>query len=91
MEGSATQVWGAFALIVLAVVSLLALVVMVISYVWMYRDAEQRGKPGCLVVLVMLLFAVWPLNLIVWLVCRPPLPGGPPPQPQQTPQPPPQP
>ena len=90
MESSATQAWGAFALIVLAVVSLMALVIMVISYVWMYRDAEKRGKSGCLVILVMLLFAVWPLNLIVWVVCRPPLLGGPPQQPQQPPQPPPQ-
>jgi len=40
------------------------------SVVWAYRDAEARGKSGCLVVLLVLL-AAWPLGLIIWLVFRP--------------------
>jgi hypothetical protein len=87
MEGSEGQVVGLIVMLFVALVGLVLLVLAVISYIWMYNDAEKRGKPGCLVVLVMLFFAAWPLNLIVWLVCRPPLVGGPPAQPQYPPQP----
>lgn len=40
------------------------------SLVWVYGDAERRGKSGCLVVLVILFFG-WPLSLLLWLVFRP--------------------
>ena len=43
------------------------------SFVWMYKDAQLREKSGCLVVLVLLFFATWPLNIVIWLVCRPKL------------------
>lgn len=39
------------------------------SAVWAYRDAEQRGKSGVLVLLVTLV--AWPLGLIGWLLVRP--------------------
>ncbi len=39
-------------------------------YVWAYGDAESRGKPGWLVVLMMLLLS--PVaGLVVWLLIRP--------------------
>lgn len=40
------------------------------SAIWAYGDAEARGKPGCLVALLVLLFS-WPLGLIMWIVFRP--------------------
>jgi hypothetical protein len=40
-----------------------------------YRDAEERGKPGCLVALLVF-FLSWPLGLLASLVFRPPLPAG---------------
>lgn len=40
------------------------------SLIWVYRDAEKRGKPGWLV-LIMVLFLNWPVSLLVWLVFRP--------------------
>lgn len=40
------------------------------SYVWLYRDAEARGKSGCLVSLIVFLIG-WPLSLLVWLIFRP--------------------
>lgn len=50
---------------------LLALVgVFVYSLVWAYADAEARGKPGWLVVLMVILLA-WPGGLIVWVLIRP--------------------
>lgn len=38
--------------------------------VWAWRDAQRRGKPPALVVLLVLL-AAWPLGLLVWLLIRP--------------------
>jgi len=40
------------------------------SLIWAYKDAEKRGKPGWLVVLL-LLFMNWPFSLLIWLVFRP--------------------
>lgn len=42
------------------------------SLVWVYRDAEARGKPGWLVSLVVFLLK-WPVSLLLWIVFRPPL------------------
>jgi hypothetical protein len=40
------------------------------SLVWVYGDANRRGKPGWAVVLLVL-FLDWPISLLVWLVFRP--------------------
>ena len=40
------------------------------SLVWVYRDAERRGKSGALVALMVLLLE-WPISLLVWLAFRP--------------------
>jgi hypothetical protein len=40
------------------------------SLIWVYGDAEKRGKPGWLVV-IMVFFANWPVSLLIWLVFRP--------------------
>ena len=40
------------------------------SGVWVYRDAEGRGKPGFLVALLVL-FVAWPIGLLVWIALRP--------------------
>ena len=50
---------------ILAIVGLL-----IWSLVWVYGDAEKRGKPGWLVVLLVL-FVNWPFSLLIWLVFRP--------------------
>jgi hypothetical protein len=42
----------------------------VASIVWAYRDAEQRGKNGLLVALLVAL-VTWPLGLLVWVLIRP--------------------
>lgn len=49
---------------------LLILALLIWSLVWVYHDASRRGKPGWLVVLLVLLLD-WPLSLLVWLVFRP--------------------
>ena len=40
------------------------------SIIWCYSDAERRGKPGCLVALLVA-FLSWPISLLVWIVFRP--------------------
>ncbi len=60
-----------FAFLILPFI-LLILGLLIWSLVWAYGDAEKRGKPGWLVVL-MVLFVNWPFSLLVWLVFRPEL------------------
>ena len=49
---------------------LAVLALLVWSLIWVYQDAEKRGKPGWLV-LLMVLFLNWPVSLLVWAVFRP--------------------
>lgn len=53
----------------LIVISIAFLVILGIS-IWVYRDAERRGKSGCLVVIIVLALG-GPLGLFAWLVFRP--------------------
>jgi hypothetical protein len=39
------------------------------SLIWAFKDAERRGKPGCLIVLLVAL--LWPLGLVLWRIARP--------------------
>ena len=56
---------------------LLVLGLLIWSLIWVYQDAEERGKPGWLVVLLVFLLN-WPISLLAWLVFRPEtvLPSG---------------
>jgi uncharacterized membrane protein len=49
---------------------ILIVVLLVWSLVWVYNDAEERGKSGCLVVLLVFLLS-WPVSLLAWIVFRP--------------------
>ena len=56
------------------------------SVFWIMRDAEQRGKSGCLA-LLFLVVASWPVSILWWLWLRPPSdqtpkPSLPPPLPE---------
>jgi hypothetical protein len=60
-----------FVLILLIIPCILLILALLIwSLVWVYNDAGRRGKPGWLVVLLVLLLD-WPLSLLIWLVFRP--------------------
>ncbi len=61
---------GAFVVFVLTLVGIVFLGLLIASLAWAYRDAEMRGKPGWLVVLVVLLMN-WPFSLLLWLLFRP--------------------
>ena len=56
------------------------------SVFWILRDAQERGKSGCLA-LLFLFAATWPVSILWWLWLRPPLvqtpkPAPPPPLPE---------
>jgi uncharacterized membrane protein YhaH (DUF805 family) len=82
--------WALFGMgmAIIAICMVIILVIAILIAVWLYKDAEKRGKSGILWVLV-LLVAAFILNIIgvilviiIWMVVRPPIgaPGGPPPQ-----------
>lgn len=50
--------------------ALAVLGLLVWSLVWVYRDAQARGKPGWAVTLVVLLLK-WPISLLLWVIFRP--------------------
>ena len=53
-----------------AIFSLLIFIVYIGSVIWAFSDAQNRGKSGCLVALLVLLL-VWPVGLVIWLLIRP--------------------
>ena len=57
------------AIIVSIIIGLLFLVLYIVSIVWVYRDAERRGKSG-IVVALLVAFISWPIGLLVWLLVR---------------------
>jgi hypothetical protein len=63
-----TNVFGNFVLIVGICFGLLMLIFFIISLVWVYRDSEQRGKTGCLWLLIV--FFTWPFGLIAYYLLR---------------------
>jgi hypothetical protein len=62
------NVFGNLLLISGVVFALIMLMLYILSLVWIYRDSEQRGKTGCLWVLI--IFFTWPFGLIAYLLLR---------------------
>ena len=48
--------------------ALLMMILYIISLIWVYRDSEQRGKTGCLWLLIV--FFTWPFGLIAYFLLR---------------------
>ena len=65
-----SDIGNIFVSLVGGILALAFLAVYVYSVVWAYSDAEQRGKSGCLVALLVFLLT-WPVGLIIWLLIRP--------------------
>ena len=62
-------------------------VIFILIAIWVYKDAEKRGKSGALWLIIVILLGI--IGIIIWLVVRPPIvqgPGGPPMQPGYPPQ-----
>ncbi|HEX8177078.1 MAG TPA: hypothetical protein VF543_18445 [Pyrinomonadaceae bacterium] len=56
-------------IIIAAIIVLICLAIYIASLVWVYRDANRRGKSGILVALLVALIS-WPISLLVWLIIR---------------------
>jgi hypothetical protein len=64
------EAWSGLLLLPLLLFALIPFGLFVWSVVWAYSDAEQRGKSGCLVALLVM-FMSWPVGLIAWIIFRP--------------------
>jgi hypothetical protein len=62
------EAFGNFLIIVGVVLGLLILVLFLGSLVWLYQDAQSRGKTGCLWALIA--FFTWPFGLIAYILLR---------------------
>jgi len=60
-----------------------SLVIAILACIWIYKDAEKRGKQGILWVLLLILAAIFLsfigliIVIVVWLAIRPPIGGKP--------------
>ena len=63
-------------------------IIFILIAIWVYKDAEKRGKSGALWLVIVILTGI--IGIIIWLVVRPkelaPPPGYPPQQPGYPPQ-----
>jgi len=60
--------------IVMCVVSfVIPIVIGLLIGIWVYKDAEKRGKSGALWLIINILLPI--IGLIIWLVIRPPIGG----------------
>jgi len=62
------NIFGNLLLISLGFLTILLLTLFLGSLVWVYRDAEARGKTGALWVLIV--FFTWPFGLIAYFMLR---------------------
>lgn len=71
-EASGGDGSGGMSVVALIITLLLCLIffgIYIASLVWVYRDANRRGKSGILVALLVALIS-WPIGLLVWLLIR---------------------
>ncbi|UCG70699.1 MAG: hypothetical protein JSV09_06705 [Thermoplasmata archaeon] len=96
--------WALFGigLAIFAICMVIILIIAILIAVWLYKDAEKRGKSGALWVVILivaaLLFSIFGIIgvIVIWILVRPPIgmagappPGYPPQQPGYPPQQPP--
>ena len=58
---------------VCAVISIIWLVIWILVGIWVYKDAEKRGKSGVLWLILVIILGI--IGIIIWLVIRPPIGG----------------
>ncbi len=51
------------------IIGLVVCALYIASLVWVYRDANRRGKSGVLIALLVAIIS-WPLGLLVWVLLR---------------------
>ena len=71
-DAAAASFFG-LSMVMCVVVFLIPLIIGIVLAIWVYKDAEKRGKSGALWLLIVLVTGI--LGLIIWLVIRPPIGG----------------
>ena len=60
-------------LMMCAIVCIVWFVIWILIGIWVYKDAEKRGKSGILWLIIVILLGI--IGIIIWLVVRPPIGG----------------
>lgn len=58
-----------------AIFVLVWFIIWILIAIWVYKDAEKRGKSGALWLIIVILLGI--IGIIIWLVVRPPIGGAP--------------
>ena len=65
------------------IIFLIPLIIAILACIWIYKDAEKRGKSGAVWVLILILasffgsFIGFIIVIVIWLATRPPIGGVP--------------
>lgn len=62
-----------FGVMMCIVVCLIPIIIGLLIGIWVYKDAEKRGKSGILWFFIVLVLGI--IGLIIWIVVRPPIGG----------------
>ena len=62
------DVFGNLLIVVGAILGMAVMALLAASLVWVYRDAQARGKTGCLWLLIA--FFTWPLGVLAYAILR---------------------
>ena len=67
--------WFGMGLAVCLLFVLIWFIVFIAIAIWVYKDAERRGKSGALWLIIVILLGL--IGIIIWLIVRPPIGGEP--------------
>lgn len=65
--------WAAAGAAVCFIFVIIWFVVFILIGIWVYKDAEKRGKSGVLWLIIVILLGI--IGIIIWLAIRPPIGG----------------
>jgi hypothetical protein len=63
-----SDAFGNLLMILAAALAITFFILFVFSLAWVFRDAEARGKTGCLWLLIV--FFTWPFGLLTYFLLR---------------------
>lgn len=66
----------------LCILYLIIFIIWIVVGIWVYKDAERRGKSGGLWFIIIIFLGL--IGIIIWLLIRPPIGGYPTQQPSQS-------
>ena len=59
----------------MCILPVIMFIIWIVLAIWVYKDAEKRGKSGALWLIIVIITGI--IGLIIWLVIRPPIGGEP--------------